>query len=303
MLQIESCDIRGNWEGGVALWQCGAVRIVDTEISGNHGSGLTASDSKLELIHATFRDNHGPSGGAVALTSTELTVARECFFQSNRADDGTGGGLFAESSHVHFLDCVFRQNTAAAGGGAVGVRDSSNLLVRSCFVAANRSSSGGAVLTDLSWLDLQLSIFTKNRATGAGSAVQVLGRRTPGVNPFISGNTFYRNGVDAQAGASVFAESVSPQITRNIFVIDSTDRNKAVLVVRGAARYECNLVRTMDGPAPEPSANMIVGDPLFCDPEKDDFHLHDLSPAILAPCGRIGPLGKGCSSFRLLPSR
>ncbi len=303
MLQIGSCDIRGNWEAGVAAWQCGPIQIVDSEISENHGSGVTASNSKLQLIHTTFRDNHAPSGGAVALTSTELTVARECIFQSNRADDGTGGGLFAESSPLHLLDCLFRENTAAAGGGAIGARDSSDLRIRSCFFARNRSSSGGAVLTDLSSLDLQLSIFTKNRATGAGSAVQILGRRTAGVNPFITSNTFYRNGVDAQAGASVFAEGASPEITRNIFVIDSTDRNKAVLEVRGASRYVCNLVYTMDGPGPEPSANIIVGNPLFCDAEKDDFHVHDLSPAILAPCGRIGPLGKGCSSFRILPSK
>ncbi len=303
MLQIGSCDIRGNWEAGVAMWQCGPVQIVDSEISGNHGSGLTASDSKVQLIHTTFRDNHGPSGGAVALTTSELTVARECTFQGNRADDGTGGGMFADASPVHFLNCAFRENTAAAGGGAISARDRSDLRIRSCFFAANRSASGGAVLTDLSSLDLQLSIFTKNRATGAGSAVQILGRRTAGVNPFITGNTFYRNGVDAQAGASVLAEDASPEITRNIFVIDSTARNKAVLEIRGASRYVCNLVQTLDSPGPTPSANIIVGDPLFCDAEKEDFHVHDLSPAILAPCGRIGPLGKGCSTFKVLPSQ
>lgn len=303
MLQIGSCDIRGNWETGVAMWQCGAVQIVDTEISGNHGSGLTASESKMQLIHTTFRDNHGPAGGAIALTMSELALARGCTFQGNRADDGTGGGTFAEASYLHFLNCVFRENTAGAGGGAISARDSSDLRIRSCFFAANRSASGGAVLTDLSYLDLQLSIFTKNRATGAGSAVQILGRRTAGVNPFVAGNTFYRNGVDADAGASIFAERVSPEIARNIFVIDSTARNKAVLEVGGASRYECNLVYAMDGPAPQAPANTILGDPLFCDADKDNFHVHDLSPAILAPCGMIGALGKGCSTFKILPSR
>jgi len=72
--------------------------------------------------------------------------------------------------------------------------------------------------------------------------------------------------------------------------------------MRGAARYECNLVYILDGPGVPPSPNTIVGNPSFCDAEKGDFHVHDLSPAMLAPCGRIGALGKGCSAFRVLPT-
>jgi len=47
----------------------------------------------------------------------------------------------------------------------------------------------------------------------------------------------------------------------------------------------------------------LVGDPRFCDPEKGDYYLSDLSPAILATCGPIGALPKKCSSFKMVPSR
>ncbi len=302
VFQIGSCDIRGNWEAGVAAWQCGAIQIADTEISGNHGSGLTGSDSRVQLLRVTFRDNHGPSGGAVSLVNTELSYARDCLFESNRADDGTGGGIYAESSPVNVLSCTFRGNTAAAGGGAIGVRDSADLRIRSTLFAANRSSAGGAVLTDHSMADIQFSIFSKNRATASGAAIQLLGRRTAGVNPLLINNTFYRNGAD-DVGSAVFGEEVSPEITRNIFVIDTLSKNRAVFEVKGAPRYECNLVYAMDGPPIPPSGNTIVGNPSFCDAEKEDFHVRDLSPAYLAPCGRIGALGKGCSAFRVLPTR
>ena len=133
--------------------------------------------------------------------------------------------------------------------------------------------------------------------------MQILGRRTPGVNPLISGNTFYRNGVDGEQGADIFSEDVAPEITHDIFVIDSTAKNKAVLQMRGVAHYECNLVHLLDGSPATANANTIVGNPAFCDAEHGDFHVHDLSPALLSPCGRIGALGKGCGSFHLVPSQ
>jgi hypothetical protein len=304
MLTLGSCEVRGNWEAGLAAWQCGMIQIGDSDISSNHGSGLTASDSKLMFVHVTFRDNHAPTGGGVSLVNSEIYVARECTFESNRADGGTGGGIFGESSSIHLLNCLFRENTAASGGGAMAVMDSSDLRIRSSRFTNNRSASAGAVLTDKSYLDLQTSVFDKNRATAAGAAVQILGRRTPGVNPILYNNTFYRNGVDAEDGngAAIFADQVAPEVTRNIFVVDSTAKNKAVIAMRGSARYECNLIYTLDGPAVPASPNTILGNPSFCDAEKGDFRVHDLSPAMLAPCGKIGAMGTGCPSFRLVPS-
>jgi len=304
LLTLGSCEVRGNWEAGIATWQCGVIQIGDTDITGNHGSGLTASDSKLVLLKVVFRDNHAPTGGAMSLVNSEIFTAKECMFDSNRADGGTGGGIFAENSPVHVLSCVFRENSAASGGGAIAVMDSSDLRIRATRFTKNRSASGGAVLTDRSYLDLQTSIFDQNRAEAAGAAVQVLGRRTPGVNPLIANNTFYRNGVDAEdaEGAAVFADQVSPDIIRNIFVVDSTAKNKAVIDMRGAARYECNLIQILSGPSVPVSANTIAGNPSFCDAERGDFRVHDLSPAMLAPCGKIGAMGVGCSAFRVVPT-
>jgi predicted outer membrane repeat protein len=299
---IGSCDIRGNWEAGVAAWQSRPLQIADTEISGNHGSGLTGSESTLQLLRVKFRDNHATTGGAMALVGTTLYVAKDCLFESNRADDGTGGALFAESSPIGIVSCTFRGNTAAAGGGAIAVRDSTDLNIRGSMFTENRSSTGGAVIADHSSVDIQRSIFSKNRATAAGSAIQILGRRTPGVNPFLISNTFYRNGVDGE-GSHIFAEDVAPEITKNIFVIDSTAKNRAAIGMRAVPRYECNLIYTMDGPPTPATANTLVGNPAFCDAEKGDFHVRDLSPALLAPCGRIGALEKGCTSFRVLPSQ
>ena len=157
---------------------------------------------------------------------------------------------------------------------------------------------------DRSAFGIDYSVFDKNRSTAAGAAVQILGRKIAGVNPILNNVTFYRNGVDGE-GAAIFCQNVSPEIHHNIFVVDSTSKNKAVLELNGAPRYECNLLQTLgDGPVGiMPAGNTLLGDPLFCDPEKGDFHVRDLSPALVALCGKIGALGKGCVSFRMLPGR
>jgi len=300
---IGSCDVRGNAETGIALWKCGAVQIGDGEITANTGSGLTASESRVLLFNMRFRDNRAPTGGGIALVGSELYAAKDCLFESNRADGGTGGAIFAESSTLRLQASTFRENTAAAGGGAVAVMDSSDLRIRMVTFTKNRSSTGGAVLSDHSYFDSSGSIYERNRATIAGAAIQVLGRRTAGVNPIIVNTTFYRNGVDAEQGAAIYTDGIAPEISHCIFVIDSTGRNKAVLQDHGVPKYECNLVQLLDGPPAQASPNTFVGDPAFCDAEHGDFHVRDLSPALLAPCGRIGALGKGCASFKLFPSQ
>src|SRR5262249_18496876 len=160
--------------------------------------------------------------------------------------------------------------------GGVAVRDSSEIKVRSTLFTANRANTAGGMLADQSWVDIQLSIFAKNRATMAGAGLQILGRRTPGGNPLIANNTFHRNGVDSE-GSSIFTQDVSPDIVRNVFVVDSTSKNQPVGGFKGVPRFECNLIHLMDGMPLQPSPNTLTGNPLFCDAENGDFHVRDLS--------------------------
>lgn len=42
--------------------------------------------------------------------------------------------------------------------------------------------------------------------------------------------------------------------------------------------------------------NTMFADPLFCDPENNDFRLAAGSPALTHPAGQIGALGQGCAA-------
>ena len=301
-LVIGTCVIRNNRQRGVAFWKCQTARLADAKILDNLGSGATVSESSVGLLDATFRGNRGPNGGGIAFTSSVLILGRSCVFEGNRAEGGTGGAVDADSSVLHFAQCEFRGNTSAVAGGAVASGASTDTRLQGSFFSNNRAATGGAFFGENTTFLVQNCIFVKNRATAAGAAVQSMGRRIAGINSVVISSTFYRNGVDDQ-GAAIFVQGSAPEISHNIFVVDSTAKNKSVLAAEGTPRYTCNLLHTLGGEMAPPSKDTLTGDPLFCDPEKGDFHVKDLSPAVLAPCGAIGALGKGCSAFRLVPSR
>jgi len=94
-------------------------------------------------------------------------------------------------------------------------------------------------------------------------------------------------------------------VRKNIFVV--TKDQLAVGGIDASPLYECNLIWDPTGGAigKLPSVDTLVGDPMFCDPEKGDFKMRDLSPALRAFCGPIGALASapGCHTFQVQPAR
>jgi len=302
-LVIASCDIRDNWESGISVWRSSPVSVVDCDIRHNKGSGLAASYSALYINRDNFVGNRGFAGGAISMVASLIVRSiMETKFEENRAEGATGGAINADSSGVRLLNCSFRGNSAAVAGGAIAVMGGGEVGLARTRFTENHAATGGAVLSDHSKLNVYSCVFDRNRCTATGAAIQILGRQIANVNPTISSNTFYRNGGDGDA-AAIYCQQVSPEIRKNIFVTDST--NKAVLEIQSSPRYECNLIQALSGSpvGPLPGANTFQGNPFFCDPEKGDFHLRDLSPALIGPCGRIGAEDKGCGVFKMLPSR
>jgi hypothetical protein len=178
--------------------------------------------------------------------------------------------------------------------------DGSRLAISQCHFQGNAAAASGALHADKSGLNVAMSIFDHNTATALGSAIGLVGRALANINPLIQNNTFYKNASTSE-GATLWAEHVSPEIRRNIFVVEKDQW--AVSGVTTSPLYECNLIHDPSGGAigSLPSADTLVGDPLFCDPANGDFFLRDLSPAVLATCGPIGALPKRCTSFHLAP--
>jgi hypothetical protein len=259
--------------------------------------------STAAILECRFLDNKGHDGGGISLRGSRILFPlRESTFERNRAEESTGGALNAsDSSEVTLSNCDFRENSSAVAGGAVAAMSTSRINLSRCKFERNHAATGGAVHSDMSMIYIMLCIFDGNRSTAAGAAIGVQGRYAVNLNPVYQSNTFHRNVVEG-AGATIFCLDVSPEIRKNIFVVEAGQL--AVAGMRSSPLYDCNLIHDPTGASISSlPATTLVGDPKFCAPEKGDFHLKDLSPAIVSPCGQIGALGKGdCSVFRLQPA-
>jgi len=305
MVQISNCVFTGNWESAVSIWDSQGVAIGNCTLRENKGSAIDANNSVVGVFESKFYDNEGHEGGAISLSHTRLLIPlRNLVFERNRAVGSIGGAVAAEdSSQGTVVSCSFKENSSDVAGGAMGIAGGSEFNVSRSTFERNQAGTAGAIQCDHSRMNVGLCLFNQNSALSASAAMGIAGRGMNNVNPVLQSNTFFVNRVKGD-GATLFFTDVSPEVRKNIFVVDHGQR--AVTGLQTSPRYDCNLIWDPSGGAigALPSVNTWVGDPLFCDAEHGNFALRDLSPALRAPCGPIGAfIGKaGCSTFRLQPA-
>jgi len=302
-LLFAGCTLEKNWESAISAWESVDFNLNELTFSENQGSAVSLNFTAALIRNCEFQKNTGYSGGAISLihSSSNLPI-RNCSFLGNRADTATGGAINGDSSEVTVADCDFSSNSAKVAGGAISAMNGSRLGVSHCHFIENSAKASGALNVDTSGLNLLLSVFDHNTALGFGSAIGLIGRAVANINPLVQSNTFYKNAATTE-GTTIWSERVSPEIKRNIFVVDAGQR--AVSGIGSSPLYQCNLIHDPSGEAVGalPSADTLVGDPLFCDPVSRNFYLRDLSPAALASCGVVGAFPKRCSSFKMAPGK
>lgn len=304
-VQIASCVFTGNWESAVSIWDSEGVAMGGCTLRGNKGSAVASNNSMIAIFESKFYENEGHEGGGISLTKTRLVIPlRNLLFERNRAIGSIGGAISAEDScQGSVVSCTFRENSSDVAGGAIGITTASSLNVSRSTFERNHAGAGGAIQCDHARMNVGLCVFNQNSALGFAAALGIAGRGTVNVNPAVASNTLYKNEVKGD-GAALFFTDVSPEVRKNIFVVDHGQR--AVAGLQSSPRYDCNLIWDPSGGAVGalPSVNTWVGDPLFCDAEHGNFSVRDLSPALRAPCGRIGAFNEkaGCASFRLQPA-
>jgi predicted outer membrane repeat protein len=301
-IMIATCLIEKNWESGIAVWQSRDIDMHEIQFVENSGSAISLDGSGVAIRDCLFLKNKSYAGGAISMNRSEFIFpVRTCRFEENSADTGAGGALYADSSQVLFTECMFLRNHSPLAGGAIAIMNDSRSAISRCVFQENDAKADGAIHADGSMLNVGICIFDQNRSQAAASAIGYVKRPPSGLQSTLANCTFYKN--TSGESATIWTEFASPEIRKNIFAL--APKQRVTVSFNGTPLYTCNLIYDPTGAAlgSLPSVDTLVGDPLFCDPDHQNFKLRDLSPAALATCGPIGAAPKGCASFKLVPAK
>jgi predicted outer membrane repeat protein len=194
-----------------------------------------------------------PHGGGMYNSSVSPTVIN-CTFIDNSATS-LGGGMYS-GGFLTITNCIFTGNSANEGGGVYNNGDST--LTNCVFTGNSADSGGGGIFNYYSASTLTNSTFTGNSAGGAGGMFNWRSEPTL-TNCIIWGNN-----------ASVIADEIYN------YNSDPNFRYCDVNGCGGSGSWDPNFGTDLGG--------NIDSDPLFEDPNNDDFHLMDTN----SPCIDVG---------------
>ncbi len=194
-----------------------------------------------------------------------------------------GSGIWCDSSSPTIRDNILFDNhcmgwlgagcPVAGRGGAIYCTNSNAVIVGNIIRDNSASSLGGGIYCQNSNLQITGNSFINNYLYGCAWGDTALGCALycENSNPNITNNIFWAN-------------KISPQIYDLLIYIDETS----------APAVTCNDIKGGGN-----SGGNINADPLFCNPETDDYRIEEASPC--APsnneCGvLIGALDIGCTA-------
>ena len=184
--------------------------------SHTYGGAIYAENNcTIMVINSTFTNNTARNGGAIRLTTGNLTSINSTFTNNTAAnDDGgairldtgnvtsinstftnntasSGGAILLGTGNVTSINSTFTNNTAYDGGGAIWLGTGNLTSINSTFTnnTANGDYGGGAILLGTGNLTSINSTFTNNTAASCGGAIQLFSTG----NLTVSGSIFLDN--------------------------------------------------------------------------------------------------------------
>ena len=189
------------------------------------------------IISCTISNNIAAWGGGIYVDSSHPTI-KNCTFISNEGIC-VGGGMSCEYSNSKLTNCIFSGNSSdSASGGGGGIYDfSSNLTLINCIFSGNSAANGGGMFTSEGNPRLINCTFSGNsgRKKGGGVYNGIYSNLTL-INCILWDNRYEEIYID----------------------------NDATIMVTYSNVY---------GEDTWPGFGNINEDPLFADPNNNDYHL------------------------------
>ncbi len=265
-----NCTFRGNrGNSGAGMYnESGKPNLLNCTFTENtadgEGGAIYNLDGDPVLTNCTFNKNSASNGGGI-YSYRGTTMLADCHFIGNSTEQ-SGGAVYNYGGILTFLNCIFKENSAVGDGGAIfnDSNFSSQANLTNCIFSGNSARNGGAIgngrsipsraLSSINTTDYNPSaLFLLNCTLSANSAHQGgggissdirelhildertgLDNRTTLINCILWGNT---------------PNEIQEYMSESVVVLYSN--------VQGGF----------------PGQGNIDVDPLFADPDSEDYHL------------------------------
>ena len=258
-----------------------AVTIIDCEggarafdFDEGEGPGAVVEGFTIRGGHVWY-EFESNSGGAIRVSGASPTL-RDLVIEDCRAK-GAGGGIAMAGSNSLVEDVVLSRNetygVTYGNGGGIAVFDGAPTLRRILLHDNTAAESGGGIYQSGGVLLVEGCTLASNTATRGGALGLDYAADMTCSNLLVTHCGATQGGV-AHAADSPSALSWS---CSNLFE---------------------NLGEEFTGFASPPGADSFSADPIYCDPERDDYAVAEQSPCLPEnnDCGlQVGALGLGCT--------
>ena len=270
----------------------GLSHSVISNCSANYGGGIAAENSaRLTMTSCRIIGNTASTdGGGLRFYSSVTATLMNCIVSNNRAA-GCNAGVDTDNSTVTLTNCTINNNTAEACSGGIG-GGTCRLTLTNCTISRNiaeRSINGGVGVGNGSVLTVTKCTISGNRAREHGGGVYVDNSTAILTNCTITRDTssWYNSG-------GLYANRANVALLNTI--LWKNVPSEIVTDGGGAISASYSDIRSDTVWAGMGNINF---DPLFVDPDRDDFRLRAISKCIdagdpsspLDPDGTVADMG------------
>lgn len=298
-------------------------KIIDNGSEG--GGGIHSQGSKLIIEHNDISSNFGYSGGGISsFNDISVTIRHNSIsynqginsfgveiwnspavIEHNTVQYNSGGLRLVGDSSIAATDNVIRFNGSDYGGGVYCY--GSPMIERNFIMGNCAYFSGGGIYCESSKSIIRYNIICENRSMDYGCGVECIDS-----SPLIVNNTIANN-YCTFSGAGIYCWHNSNPDIRDCIVTGSHSSFMKIPVAGIAAGSESSIPQVSccdvfgnergnyEGFPDQTGRNgNISADPIFCNPDNDDYSLSAISPCLPGnhpneyDCGLIGALGHGC---------
>ncbi|MDP8240034.1 MAG: right-handed parallel beta-helix repeat-containing protein [Candidatus Hatepunaea meridiana] len=236
--------------------------IVETIIDGNeNGSVITFENDEGEdamIIGFSVNNGRAVHGGGISIQEASPSIHNLIISQNHSTHDG--GGIYCiNNSNPSISDCIITDNFAEDEGGGIKIANNSEPAITHCAIFGNSTEGYGGGINSSS-----------------------------GSNPIITFCTLSNNSGEIGGGGISCSNNANPNILNSILWNDTPEEiyfseegqaNSIAITHTDVQNGEDGIETNDNGEVNWGEGNININ-PLFANPDNDDYHLTENSPCI-----------------------